>query len=80
MSKEIGHDERTTTPDLTDGAFESPTEDELKSLRWVSDRLPLKAFAIAIVELIERLSYYGAVAVSHCNGFKVAFCCNLTSS
>jgi POT family proton-dependent oligopeptide transporter len=40
-----------------------PTEDELHTLRRVSDHIPLKAYTIAFVELTERLSYYGTVQV-----------------
>jgi POT family proton-dependent oligopeptide transporter len=40
-----------------------PTEEELHTLRRVSDNIPLKAYTIAFVELCERLSYYGTVQV-----------------
>jgi len=39
------------------------TEEELATLRRVSDALPWTAYMIAIVELAERFSYYGATAV-----------------
>jgi POT family proton-dependent oligopeptide transporter len=40
-----------------------PTEEELHTLRRVSDKIPIKVFTIAFVELVERLSYYGTVQV-----------------
>jgi POT family proton-dependent oligopeptide transporter len=42
---------------------EFPTEEELHSLRRVSDKVPWKAFALAFVELCERFSYYGTTVV-----------------
>jgi proton-dependent oligopeptide transporter, POT family len=39
------------------------TEEELRTLRRVSDHIPIKAYTIALIELTERLSYYGAVQV-----------------
>jgi proton-dependent oligopeptide transporter, POT family len=42
---------------------EMPTEEELHSLRRVSDKVPWKAFALAFVELCERFSYYGTTVV-----------------
>ncbi|KAI5953144.1 hypothetical protein KGF54_002515 [Candida jiufengensis] len=39
-----------------------PTEYELKTLKHVSDSIPLSAWLIAIVELAERFSYYGLSA------------------
>ncbi|KAL6709956.1 hypothetical protein ACN47E_000741 [Coniothyrium glycines] len=40
-----------------------PTEDELKTLRRVPAKIPFKIYTIAFVELVERLSYYGTIAV-----------------
>jgi POT family proton-dependent oligopeptide transporter len=40
-----------------------PTEEELRTLRRVPDAIPIKAFTIAFVELVERLSFYGATQV-----------------
>lgn len=40
-----------------------PTEEELVTLRRVSEKIPFKAFTIAFVELVERLSYYGTTQV-----------------
>ncbi|KAF2672812.1 peptide transporter PTR2-A [Microthyrium microscopicum] len=48
---------------LAEPGFEAPTEEELLTLRRVSDKIPVKAFTIAFVELVERLSYYGCVQV-----------------
>lgn len=36
-----------------------PTEDEMKTLRHVSERIPMSCWLVAIVELAERFSYYG---------------------
>lgn len=41
-----------------------PTEDELKTLRRVADHIPWRAYTIAFVELVERMSYYGTTQVS----------------
>ncbi|KAF7360979.1 putative peptide transporter ptr2 [Mycena sanguinolenta] len=40
-----------------------PTEEELATLRHVGDVIPWNAYLIAIVELAERFSYYGAGVV-----------------
>lgn len=40
-----------------------PTEDEMKTLRRMPDKIPWKAFPIAFVELCERFSYYGTTVV-----------------
>lgn len=40
-----------------------PTEEELRTLRRVSDKIPWTAFTVAFVELCERFSYYGTTAV-----------------
>ena len=40
-----------------------PTEEEKKTLRHVGDPLPKAAFLVAIVELCERFSYYGASGI-----------------
>ena len=39
-----------------------PTEEELSTLRHVSERIPFTCWLIAIVELAERFSYYGLSA------------------
>lgn len=44
-----------------------PTEEEIATLRRVSDKIPFKAYTIAFVEGCERLSYYGATAVCMCD-------------
>lgn len=43
--------------------FETPTEEELATLRRVSGQIPWTAFTVAFVELCERFSYYGTTAV-----------------
>lgn len=40
-----------------------PTEEEVRTLRRVSDHIPLKLFTIAFVEACERFSYYGTIIV-----------------
>lgn len=37
-----------------------PTEEEKKTLRRVGDKVPKAAFLVAVVELCERFTYYGA--------------------
>ena len=51
----------TLTTDMIGEDF--PTEEELHTLRRVPDKIPLKAYTIAFVELCERLSYYGTTSV-----------------
>ncbi|KIJ60849.1 hypothetical protein HYDPIDRAFT_116711 [Hydnomerulius pinastri MD-312] len=43
--------------------LEFPTEEELATLRRVSDSIPWASYMIAVVELAERFSYYGSSAV-----------------
>ncbi|KAN0076314.1 hypothetical protein V8E54_006456 [Elaphomyces granulatus] len=40
-----------------------PTNEELQTLRRISGKIPWTAFTVAFVELCERFSYYGTVAV-----------------
>jgi POT family proton-dependent oligopeptide transporter len=40
-----------------------PNDEELHTLRRVSDKIPFKAYTIAFVELVERMSYYGTTQV-----------------
>ncbi|KAF6817289.1 oligopeptide transporter [Colletotrichum sojae] len=42
---------------------DAPTDEELRTLRRVSDHIPFKIFTIAFVELCERFSYYGSIIV-----------------
>lgn len=42
---------------------EIPTEAELHTLRRVADKIPLRVYTIAFVELCERFSYYGTTVV-----------------
>ena len=50
-----------TTKALSSAMMEEdePTEEELATLRKVSDHLPWSAFIVAMVELCERFTYYG---------------------
>ncbi|KAH9884374.1 PTR2-domain-containing protein [Xylariomycetidae sp. FL2044] len=52
-----GQDAALTHP-TADG--DEPNEHERKTLRRIGDKLPWSAFTIAIVELCERFTYYGA--------------------
>lgn len=38
---------------------EEPTEEELRTLRRVSGKIPWTAYTVAFVELCERFGYYG---------------------
>jgi len=49
--------------DDSDSLDSLPTEEELHSLRRVADHIPWKAYTIAFVELVERMSYYGTTQV-----------------
>jgi len=40
----------------------TPTEEEMKTLRHVSEKIPTSCWLVAIVELAERFSYYGLSA------------------
>ncbi|KAK6455845.1 POT family-domain-containing protein [Scheffersomyces xylosifermentans] len=40
----------------------TPTEEEMKTLRHVSEKIPISCWLVAIVELAERFSYYGLSA------------------
>jgi len=42
---------------------EEPTAEELLTLRRVPAHIPWRIFSIAFVELVERMSYYGTIAV-----------------
>ncbi|KAK7542729.1 peptide transporter PTR2-A [Phyllosticta citribraziliensis] len=46
-----------------DHDMEKPTDEDLATLRRVSEKIPFKAYTVATVELIERLSYYGTTQV-----------------
>lgn len=43
--------------------FNSPTEEELSSLRRVPETIPWGVYSLAFVELCERFSYYGTTVV-----------------
>lgn len=68
------HAHKTELPPLYDGKavhqseyldhdLPIPSAEELVSLRRVSEKIPFKAYTIAFVELVERLSYYGTTQV-----------------
>ena len=60
--KPMGVEGFDNTSSFTSGEREpdEPTEEEKKTLRKVSDKLPWAAFLVAIIELCERFTYYGA--------------------
>lgn len=75
ISHEIGIDEKKE-PVVDASAFERvpsytidasdrvyPTDEEMTTLRRVSDNIPWAAYTVAFVELCERFSYYGTTAV-----------------
>ncbi len=45
---------------------EEPTEEELRTLRRVSGKIPWTAFTVAFVELCERFGYYGCQVLCTC--------------
>jgi hypothetical protein len=53
--------EENYDPNFPDDVY--PTDEEKATLRRVADAVPIKAYAIAFVELCERFSYYGATQV-----------------
>ncbi|KAL6710354.1 hypothetical protein ACN47E_009300 [Coniothyrium glycines] len=64
--KTLAHSNTSSSKDLrapvefeADLEGEEPTEEELKTLRRVSGKIPWTAFTIAFVELCERFGYYG---------------------
>lgn len=46
-----------------DDGLETPTEEELETLRRVVGKIPWVAFTVGFAELCERFSYYGTTAV-----------------
>ncbi|KAK4152906.1 POT family-domain-containing protein [Chaetomidium leptoderma] len=55
------HDEDRIGTVTADGG--DPTEEELRILRRVPDKIPWNIYTIAFIELCERFSYYGTTAV-----------------
>ena len=47
-----------------DHDLEKPSDEDLTTLRRVSEKIPFKAYTVATVELMERLSFYGTTQVS----------------
>lgn len=56
---------------------ETPTEEELKTLRRVSGKIPWQIFTIAFVELCERFGYYGCQVL--CMSTTAVFCPPVTN-
>lgn len=52
-----------TQLDENEAEYETPSKEEMKTLRRVSGQIPWTAYTIAFVELCERFSYYGTTAV-----------------
>lgn len=52
-------DDKSSLPSdiIDDGTF--PTEEEIKTLHRVPDKVPWRVYTVAFVELCERFSYYG---------------------
>lgn len=44
------------------GHGREPTDEEMKTLRHVSEQIPVRCWLVAVVELAERFSYYGLSA------------------
>lgn len=61
--KEVIVEEKTPAPHVSSDGREYPTEEEERTLRRVSDKVPWTAYTVAFVELCERFSYYGTIAV-----------------
>lgn len=55
---------------------ETPTEEELKTLRRVSGKIPWQIFTIAFVELCERFGYYGCQVLCMSNKATSILCCD----
>lgn len=53
--------ETSSTAHVND--YKRPTEEEMRTLRRVSGKIPWTAFTVAFIELCERFSYYGTTAV-----------------
>ncbi|OAA72501.1 oligopeptide transporter [Cordyceps fumosorosea ARSEF 2679] len=51
------------TGEVLDADLPSPTADELATLRRIPDKIPLRLYTIAFIELCERFSYYGSTVV-----------------
>lgn len=49
--------------DQYDDGLETPTEEELKTLRRVVGKVPWVAYTVGFAEFCERFSYYGTTAV-----------------
>jgi POT family proton-dependent oligopeptide transporter len=43
--------------------IQTPTEEELHSLRRVSEKIPWSIYTVAFVELVARFSFYGTTVV-----------------
>lgn len=54
--------EESVQDDVSCDEGRAPTEEELKTLRHVSESIPISCWLVALVELAERFSYYGLSA------------------
>lgn len=72
-----GDSSRSRGSDDDEGAglrHEEPTEEEMVTLRRISDTIPWATLTIAFVELCERFSYYGTTAVCTFSSFFSPVC------
>lgn len=56
---DVGDDEFPHSISSFEVENDQPTEEELATLRIVSDKIPWAAFLVAVIELCERFTYYG---------------------
>lgn len=59
-NSETNEDQLSSPVDEDEGR--TPTNEEMKTLRHVSEKIPIRCWLVAIVELAERFSYYGLSA------------------
>ena len=61
--KMAAQNDTQSSVDHYDDGLDTPTEEELHSLRRVTGKIPWTAYTVAFVECCERFSYYGTTAV-----------------
>ena len=49
--------------DASESLGEYPNEEELQTLRRISDKIDYSVYTLAFIELVERFSYYGTTVV-----------------
>lgn len=60
--KDVEFADSNSTSEIIDDDGRTPTDEELKTLRHVSEPIPFSCWLVALVELAERFSYYGLSA------------------